>query len=141
MSSMTGKQHKRKTTEFRWNEQDLQWLQENAELTAEEQATYLQRTVRSVKQRRKLLGIANTYDRTQVSRTKYLYQRHTEECCGIDPVVIDRIVAAGTIQKFAQQHPVCDCERAYILKYVPEGIRILLTPKPYVQARLKSIDV
>ena len=45
------------------------------------------------------------------------YIRHDSTCGGIDPVVIDRIVSAGTIEALPIDHVICDCERAYILMH------------------------
>lgn len=55
------------------------------------------------------------------------YQRHTNECGGIDPVVVHRILNAGTIQTMASDHVICDCERAYIAAHADSASRILLT--------------
>lgn len=127
-------ERKSRAGQRRWTTNDITWLQTNTHLTVDEQATYLKRSTRSIETKLRQLGALR-------QRTKYLYQRHTDECQGIDPIVIDRIVSAGTIEHFAQQHPVCDCERAYILKYIPNAYQILLAPRTALQQRLNAIPV
>lgn len=55
------------------------------------------------------------------------YAKHTDQCSGPDPIVIDRIIAAGTVDAIPTEHHICNCERAYILKYVPNGHKIMKT--------------
>ena len=53
------------------------------------------------------------------------YQRHTTECGGIDPVAIQIIVHAGTVDVLPIDHLICDCERAYIVTHTPKAEQIL----------------
>lgn len=55
------------------------------------------------------------------------YQRHTDNCGGIDPVVVERIIHAGTVEVFPPEHVICDCERAYIAANVDKAWVILKT--------------
>ena len=69
-----------------------------------------------------------------------IYQKHTPECEGIDWVVVDRIVTAGTIEALPRDHVICDCERAYIVKYVQAGERMLRV-SGRVAKKLAELDV
>ena len=139
MSGRAGKIHLRTGSAYNWTDQEIQWLRDNTNMPIEEQAKHLNRSIHAVRNAKQRHKIPNM--KKQKTRVKYLYHHHTPECSGIDPIVIDRIVAAGTIQQFALQHPVCDCERAYILKYVPNAYQILLEPRKEVQQRLNAIPV
>jgi hypothetical protein len=123
-----------------WTEKEIEYLLNNIDLPRAELAQQLNRELGSIYGKIRELENSNIIEQ-HPKRVTYHYQRHTNECGGIDPIVVDRIVNAGTIEQYAQKHPVCDCERAYILKYVPDGNRILLFPKPYTRERLLSIPV
>ena len=56
---------------------------------------------------------------------KRQYQQHTTACGGIDPVAIELIVNAGTVEVLPVDHLICDCERAYIVTHTPKAEQIL----------------
>jgi len=124
----------------RWTQTETTWLIDNIHLTRQQQATYLRRSKKSIETKLRDLNRFQKIAQYK-KRVTYHYQKHTSECGGIDPIVIERIISAGTIEQYALKNPVCDCERAYILKYVPDGNRILLDPKPITKQRLLSINV
>ena len=69
------------------------------------------------------------------------FMRHTPECGGIDPVMVERIIQAGTIQAIPEDTYICDCERAYILKYVAGGSTMLDNPSTHTRNKLLQINV
>jgi hypothetical protein len=75
-----------------------------------------------------------------VTQPRRTYAKHTPECGGIDPVMVDRIVQAGTIDAMPLEAHICDCERAYILKYVHNGQAIIKT-SGYGKQKLLAINV
>ena len=78
-------------------------------------------------------------DTFQVKRNPHhTYRRHTDECSGIDWIVIDRIISAGTIDALPAEHVICDCERAYIV-YNYKGSDSILKIGGETRARLMEL--
>lgn len=79
----------------------------------------------------------------RVTKTEYRrrFARHTNECGGIDPVVIDMIVQAGTVNAMPKNTYICDCERAYILKYVPNAYNMIGRPSTRTRQYLYTLPV
>lgn len=53
------------------------------------------------------------------------YKRHTDQCPGIDWVLIERLASAGTIEVISEDHQICDCERAYLVQHTDFPMRDL----------------
>lgn len=81
-----------------------------------------------------------TMPKPDTQKPKRQYQKHTDQCGGIDPVVIERIVSAGTIHAIPEDHTICDCERAYIVKYV-DGYNAILSLNSNTIQRLRKLDI
>ena len=78
---------------------------------------------------------------SRTSSKGHKYVRHTQACGGIDPVVIERVVAAGTVDILPPGHMICECERAYIIKYVEGAKAILGDMNGQSRRRLAALDV
>lgn len=79
--------------------------------------------------------------RVKKSEQRRRFMRHTPECGGIDPVMVERIIQAGTIEAIPEDTYICDCERAYILKYVAGGSTMLDNPSTHTRHKLLQINV
>ena len=79
--------------------------------------------------------------RTKKSEQRRRFARHTPECGGIDPIMVERIIQAGTIEAIPEDTYICDCERAYILKYVAGGSTMLDNPSTHTRHKLLQINV
>lgn len=55
----------------------------------------------------------------------YRFTRHTDQCPGIDWILIERLVSTGTMESIARDHKICDCERAYLVQHTDFPIREL----------------
>lgn len=64
--------------------------------------------------------------RTPTPRPKRrTYARHTSECPGPDPILIERLATAGTFDVISKDHVLCDCERAWLLNNTDFPLRDL----------------
>jgi hypothetical protein len=56
---------------------------------------------------------------------KRYYQKHDDNCGGVDLVTVDRIMQAGTVEALPFNHIICNCERAYIATHFNGAYTIL----------------
>lgn len=58
-------------------------------------------------------------------RQRRRYTRHTDQCPGPDPILIERLATAGTLDVISFDHILCDCERAWLINNTDFSLREL----------------